>query len=172
MLLVGLLAVTLASPFIVFDKKLSDDTGKVNEPLYELYVVLNLGDTPATNLHIDDAGIPLEQWDYKKSAGNLRWSSLAPGENITHVFKVTPLVPGNLRQGSARLRYVADGEKKVALSSQVIWFDAHSVRSIGAKSNLRPYSAVVGFAFASIFLPYLIWRIQKPSGEAPKLKTT
>jgi hypothetical protein len=69
--------------------------------------------------------------------------------NITHIFQITPLIAGHLRQGAARLRYIADGEKKVALSSQVHWFDSRSVRSIGAKSNLRSYSSVVGFAIGS-----------------------
>jgi hypothetical protein len=162
-------ASVLSSPFILFDKKTSDDSGKVGESLHGVYTIVNLGDSPATNLHVDDAGIPLEQWDFPKSAGNIRWSSIAPGENITHVFKLTPLVAGTLRQGSSRLRYVADGEKKIALSSQVLWFEARSVRSIGAKSNLRDYLIVVAFAVASVFLPFVIWRFKKPAAvQKPK----
>jgi hypothetical protein len=166
-----LLGAACASPFILFDKKTSDDFGKVNEPIHGIYTIVNLGDSPATSLHIDDAGIPLEQWEFPKSAGNLRWSTLGPGENITHIFKLVPLVAGSIRQGASRLRYVADGEKKIALSSQVIWFEARSVRSIGAKSNLRGYSIVIGCAIGSVFLPFLIWRIQKPRASAHKPKT-
>jgi hypothetical protein len=168
MLAALLLASGAASAFVVFDKKVSDDAGKVNEPLHEIYRIINLGDSPATALRIDDAGIPLEQWAFPRSAGNLRWAALAPGENITHIFRITPLIPGHLRQGPARLRYVADGEKRIALSSQVLWFESRAVRSIGAKSNLRSYSAVVGFALGAVLLPYLVWRLKRAAPSVVK----
>jgi hypothetical protein len=128
-----------------------------------IFTVLNLGDAPATNLHIDDLGIPLEQWNFPKSASDLRWSTLAPGSNLTHVFQAKPRIAGSLRQASARLRYVFDGEKKIVMSSQVFWFESRSTRSIGAKSNLSGYALVVGLAFGSVILPFAIWWTQKPT---------
>jgi uncharacterized repeat protein (TIGR01451 family) len=164
MLSIFVLHVATAIPFIVFDKKLSDDTAKVGDTVHMILTVLNLGDAAASNLHIDDVGIPLEQWNFRKSAGDLRWSSLEPGANISHVFHVTPKIAGNLRQASARLRYVSDGEKKIVMSSQVFWFESRSTRSIGAKSNLSGYAIVVGLAFASVSFPFAIWWTQKPIG--------
>jgi hypothetical protein len=68
-MLVGwFLSAVAATPFILFDKKTSDDFGKVGDPIHGIYKIVNLGDTPATNLHIDDAGVPLEQWEFPKSA--------------------------------------------------------------------------------------------------------
>jgi hypothetical protein len=161
-----LLHVVTSAPFIVFDKKLGTETAKVGEPVHAIFTVLNLGDAPALNLHIDDAGIPPEHWNFPKSAGDLRWSTLAPGSNITHVFTVIPRIAGNIRQASARLRYVSDSEKKIVMSSQIFWFDARSTRSIGAKSNLSGYALVVGIAFGSVILPLAFWWTQKPAAAA------
>jgi hypothetical protein len=166
MLSIFVLHVAAAAPFIVFDKKLSEDTGKVGNPLHMTFTVLNLGDASASNLHVDDAGIPLEQWNFPKSASDLRWTILEPGANITHVFHVRPRIAGNLRQTSARLRYVSDGEKKIVMSSQVFWFESRSTRSIGAKSNLSGYALVVGLAFGSVILPFVMWWTQKPPAAA------
>lgn len=158
-----------SAPFIIFDKKIAEDTGKVNDPVHVTYRIINLGDSPATNLHIDDNGIPLEQWEYPECSNNLRWNSLAPGQNITHIFQVRPLVAGNLRMGTSRLRYNADGQKKIALSTQVFWFEARSTRSIGAKDNLVGYLITIAISAAAIFVPLLIWLFVKPkSGAKPK----
>ena len=168
MLALLLLSAARATPFILFDKKLSEENGKVGEPVHVVYQIVNLGDSPATDLHIDDSGIPLEQWEFPKSANNLRWSVLAPGANITHVFKATPLVAGNLRMGPSRLRFMTEGQKRIALSSQLFWFDARSTRSIGAKSNLVGYAIVIGASLASIFIPFFIWTATKVSPKQKK----
>ena len=115
------------SPFLVFDKKIIESDGKVNNPVHVLYRIFNLGDSPATNLHIDDSGIPLEQWDFPAAANDLRWNSIGPGENISHIFEAKPLI------------------------------DSKSTRSIGAKGNLKGYLLVLAVAAASVFLPLLIW---------------
>jgi hypothetical protein len=173
MLSIFLLRLISSSPFILFDKKVEDNEGRVGEPLHVTFAILNLGDSLATNLHIDDAGIPLEQWEVPRSASDLRWSSLAPGSNVTHVFAVVPRIAGHLRQGSARLRYVAEGEKKIAMSSQLFWFESRSTRSIGAKANLSGYALVVGLAFGSVLLPFALWWTQKPApAPVAKPKTT
>ncbi|OHT06282.1 hypothetical protein TRFO_25692 [Tritrichomonas foetus] len=163
-----LIGFATCSPFIVFDKKILADEGKVNDPVHVIYRISNLGDTPATDLHIDDTGIPLEQWDFPKSANNLRWASIAPGQNITHIFEATPLIAGNLRMGASRLRFMADGQKKIALSSQAFWFEAKSTRSIGAKSNFASYAITVTASLLSIFVPFAIWFFTKPAVVKPK----
>lgn len=172
MLLISFFLASFAqcSPFIVFDKKIIESDGKVNDPVHVLYRIFNLGDSPATELRIDDSGIPLEQWDFPPSANELRWNSIGPGENITHIFEVKPLTSGSLRMGSSRLRYHADGQNKIALSTQVFWFDAKSTRSIGAKGNIQGYLLVVGVAAASVFLPLLIWLFTRTT-KAPAQKT-
>ena len=159
------------SPFLVFDKKIIESDGKVNNPVHVLYRIFNLGDSPATNLHIDDSGIPLEQWDFPAAANDLRWNSIGPGENISHIFEVKPLISGSLRMGSSRLRYHADGQNKIALSTQVFWFDSKSTRSIGAKGNMKGYLLVLAVSAASIFLPLLIWLITRNTKTAQKTKT-
>jgi hypothetical protein len=151
-----------ASSFILFDKRLTADAGKVGVPLHAILSIHNLGDSPARNLHVDDAGIPLEQWHYPRSADDIRWSVLPPRANVTHIFAVRPAVAGGLRQGAARLRYVADGQKRIAMSSQVVWFEARAARSIGAGANLGAYAVVIGLALASVFIPFCIWRTQTP----------
>ena len=160
-----------SAPFIVFDKKISETESKVNEKVHVLYRIFNLGDSTATDLHIDDSGIPLEQWEFPASASDLRWDSLAPGENITHIFEATPLTAGNLRMGSSRLRYHAEGQNKIALSTQVFWFESRSTRSIGAKGNIQGYFFVVGIAAASVFVPLLLWFLTKSSAPVQKSKT-
>jgi hypothetical protein len=154
-----------ASSFILFDKRLAADTGRVASSLHMIMRIHNVGDSPAVNLHVDDAGIPLEQWHYPQSANDLRWSSLPPRANVTAVFPVRPAVAGNLRQGPARLRYVADGQKKIALSSQVFWFEAGATSSIGANANLTGYAIVIGLAFASVFVPFCFWWTQRPRAK-------
>jgi len=170
MLSLALLGAVNAGPFIVFDKKVTDESGKVGRPVHVFYQLFNVGDSAATDLRIDDSGIPLEQWEFSKSASNLRWNSLAPGQNITHIFEVTPLVSGSLRMGASRLRYMADGQKKIALSSQVFWFEAKSTRSIGAKGNIRGYGIVVGAALVSVFVPFLLWRLTATPAPLEKRK--
>lgn len=168
MLALFLVGTAYAAPFILFDKKVSEESGKVGEPVHVIYQIVNLGDTPATDLHIDDSGIPLEQWDFPKSVNNLRWSSLAPGQNVTHIFEATPLVPGNLRMGASRLRFMTEGQKRIALSSQQFWFDSRATRSIGAKSNLIGYAIVVGASLASIFIPFVLWTATRVSAKPKK----
>lgn len=163
-----LLHAASATPFILFDKKLSDENGKVGEPVHVIYQIHNLGDAPASDLHIDDSGIPLEQWDFPQSANNLRWNVIEPGQNITHIFEATPRVAGNLRMGSSRLRFVTDGQKKIALSSQLFWFDSKSTRSIGAKSNLIGYAIVVAASVSSILVPFFVWSLTKVSAKPKK----
>jgi len=170
MLSVFLLQLVASAPYVLFDKKVSEEYGKVGNPVHVTYRVLNLGDSAVTNLHIDDAGIPLEQWQFPKSAGDLRWSSLEAHSNVTHVFLAVPRIAGNLRQGSARLRYVSDGEKKIALSSNVLWFESRSTRTFGAKDNLLRYGIVLGLAFASVLIPFGIWWLQKPAAPVAKPK--
>jgi hypothetical protein len=169
-MLAVLFGLVSSSAFILFDKKVTEDQGKVGEPVHVVYRIFNLGDGPADSLRIDDSGIPLDQWDFPKSASSLRWATLAPGQNLTYVFTVKPLIAGNLRMGSSRLRYLSDGEKKVALSSQLFWFEARSTRSIGAKANLLAYFVVVGVAFLSIFVPFILWMLtrQTPVVKAAK----
>lgn len=154
---------TQSAPFIIFDKKIVEESSKVNEPVHVMYRILNLGDSPAMNLHIDDNGIPLEQWDFPEPSNNLRWNTIAPGQNITHIFKVRPVISGNLRMGSSRLRYTADGQKKIALSTQIFWFESRSTHSIGAKDNLQGYLITVSISALAIFVPLFVWLIVKPS---------
>ena len=168
MLALLLFSAVNATPFILFDKKLSEENGKVGEPVHVIYEIHNMGDSAASDLHIDDSGIPLEQWDFPKSANNLRWNLLEPGQNISHVFEATPRVAGNLRMGPSRLRFMTEGQKKIALSSQLFWFDAKSTRSIGAKSNLLGYGIVGAAAAASILVPFILWKATKVSPKAKK----
>jgi hypothetical protein len=165
-----LLGLVSSSAFILFDKKVTEEHGKVGEPVHVVYRIFNLGDGPADNLHIDDSGIPLEQWEFPKSANNLRWTVLEPGRNVTYVFSAKPLTAGNLRMGASRLRYLSEGQKRIALSSQLFWFEARSTRSIGAKANLLGYSLVVGVAFLSIFVPFIFWILtrRKPVAKISK----
>ena len=163
-----LLAFSQAVPFLLFDKSVVEEGGKVGEPVHVMYHIFNLGDTPATNLHIDDSGIPLEQWEFPKSANNLRWNAIGPGENLTHIFEAVPLVPGNLRMGASRLRFMTEGQKKIALSSQLFWFESKSTRSIGAKSNLPGYALVLGSSLASIFVPLVLWKMTAVKTPAKK----
>ena len=63
---------------------------------------------------------------------------------------------------------MTEGQKKIALSSQLFWFDAKSTRSIGAKSNLLGYGIVVAAAAASILVPFILWKATKVSPKAKK----
>ncbi|KAH0791607.1 translocon-associated protein subunit beta [Histomonas meleagridis] len=166
----GFLLACLASsaPFIMFDKKVTDDEGRIGEPVHVLYNIYNLGDTEITDLHIDDSGITRDQWDFPKSANNLRWNVLEPGKNISYVFTIKPIISGNLRLGSSRLRYVADGQKRIAFSSQLFWFNSKSTHSIGAKSNLIGYGITILAALASVFIPYFLWMMNKNEVDVPK----
>ncbi|KAH0793600.1 translocon-associated protein subunit beta [Histomonas meleagridis] len=159
---------SFSTPFIMFDKKVSDDEGRVGEPVYVIYNIYNLGDTPITDLHIDDSGLIIDQWDFPKSASNLRWNVLEPGKNLSYVFTAKPLITGNLRMSSSRLRYVADGQKKIALSSQLFWFNSKSTHSIGAKANLLGYGITILIALGSILIPFFLWNLNKNTIEVPK----
>ena len=150
-----------SAPFIMFDKKVAVEEGRIGEPVHVLYNIYNLGDTAITDLHIDDSGITRDQWEFPKSANNLRWNILEPGKNISYVFTIKPIIAGNLRLGSSRLRYVADGQKKIAFSSQLFWFNSRSTHSIGAKSNLIGYAITLLAALVSIFVPFLLWMLNK-----------
>lgn len=164
-------ALVCAEPFIVFDKVIAEEDAKVNSPVHVIYRILNTGDSVATNLNIDDAGIPREQWEYPTEADHLKWSQLAPGENITHIFEAVPLIAGSLRMSASRLHYVADGQKKLAFSSQLFWFEAKSTRSIGAKSNLLAYGCIIGASVVLIFVPLLLWFIVKPATKPAQAKS-
>ena len=43
MLALLLLSAARATPFILFDKKLSEENGKVGEPVHVVYQIVNLG---------------------------------------------------------------------------------------------------------------------------------
>ena len=159
-----------SSSFVMFDKKVLSDDGKIGEPVHVLYSIYNLGDSDITDLHIDDSGITRDQWEFPKSAGNLRWSVLEAGKNLTYVFTVKPIASGNLRMGPSRLNFIADGQKKIAMSSSLFWFDSKSTRSIGAKSNLIGYAITTLAGLASIFVPYFIWLLSKNSDKMEQKK--
>jgi hypothetical protein len=164
------LCLTASAPFIVFDKSTDDTSGKVGDPVTVLYTISNFGDVAVSDLHVDDSGIPLEQWRFPKSASGVRWSSLPPGANVTYAFEATPLIQGHLRMDSSRLRYLSEGEKKLAFSAKVIFFYAKASRSIGAKDNLWSYGIVVGASLASILVPFVIWLITRPKSAPVKVK--
>ena len=151
----------LSSPFVMFDKKITAEEGKVGDPIHVIYNIYNLGDSPITDLHIDDSGITRDQWDFPKSASNLRWNVLEPGKNISYIFTIKPIMTGNLRMSSSRLRYISDGQKKIAFSTQLFWFNSKSVHSIGAKGNLIGYAITLAAATASILLPFLLWKLNQ-----------
>lgn len=154
----------------MFDKKVLAEDGKINEPVHVLYSIYNLGDSDITDLHIEDSGITRDQWEFPKSAGNLRWSVLEAGKNLSYVFTVKPIVSGNLRMGPSKLNFIADGQKKIAMSSSLFWFDSKSTRSIGAKNNLIGYTLTTFAGLASILVPYLIWGLSKNSDNSSEQK--
>jgi hypothetical protein len=167
-----LLPLGLSRTFVVFDKKLTAMQSKVGDPVTVLYNVYNFGDTRLTDLRVDDSGIPLELWNFPKSANNVRWSALDPGTNLSFAFPATPLIPGMLRMESARLKYLVEGEKRIAYSSKPVYFFSKATRSIGARANLLPYAAVVGASLAAILFPLLLWILTRPKAVAPgKTKT-
>jgi hypothetical protein len=156
---------------VVFDKKVGADQSKVGEPVTVLYNVYNFGDSRLTDLHVDDPGIPLEHWNFPKSAKDVRWSALEAGANLSFAFTATPLIPGMLRMDPARLRFMAEGEKKVAYSTRPVYFFSKGTRSIGAKENLLSYGAVIGASLASVVLPFLAWLLARPAAASSKPKT-
>lgn len=152
-----------SAPFLLFDKKVEREEAKVGAPIHVTYTIANLGDSPATDLSIEDCAIPIQQWEVPSAASNLKWNEIQPGEVITHVFTVKPLIEGSLHMESTRLDYLADGSKKIAISSQVYFFEASSTRSIGSAANLKNYTFVLLAAFATIVLPFLLWILVKPT---------
>ena len=174
MLLLSFLFACFAScddaPFLIFDKKVVEEYGKVNEPVHLMYQIFNTGSAAATDIHVDDAGIPLEQWEFNEAASNLRWDTIEAGQNVTHVFEVKPLVTGNLRMTPSRLTYFFNGQKKIILSAPIFWWESRSSRSIGAKGNLQGYALTIVISLALIFIPYLMWILNKtkPAAQKPK----
>jgi len=163
--------VCYSSAFIVFDKKVVEMEGKVGENVNVVYNILNLGDSSAQDLFIEDSGIPRDQWTFNNDVSELRWGQIGAGENVTHVFQVQPRVSGNLRMGSSKLVYHESGVKKICLSSSTFWFESKVSRSIGAKSNLVGYSIFIFASFLMIFVPFLIWYMGKgKSSEETKVK--
>ena len=166
-----LVTLTSSSPYIMFDKKVTEMDGKIGQDVNVIYTILNIGDSPATDLQITDSGIPRDQWEFTSDAADLKWSNLMPGENITHVFTVKPRISGNLRMGSSQLIYRDASEKKIAQSTSTFWFESRSSRSIGAKSNLGGYLLFIVASFIMIFIPFLIWfTSRKPISAEPKVK--
>lgn len=157
-----------SAPFLLFDKKVEKENVKIGIPVHVTYTITNLGDKAATDLSIQDSAFPAENWDVPSAASNLKWNIIEPGQTITHIFQVRPLVEGQLRVGSTRLDYVADGNEKIALSTQIFFFESLPTRSIGASSNLLNYTIVISIAFALIIIPFLLWILVKPKGKKTK----
>ena len=160
----------ISTSFVVFDKKIASDEGIVGDSVHVFYNIYNLGDKAITDLHIDDSGITRDQWEFPKSASNLRWDRLEAGQNITYAFTVKPIVSGNLRMGPSRMRYIAEGQKKIAMSSQTFWFDAKSTRSIGAKNNLLGYGITMAAGLLAILVPFMIWKLTTKDAKEIKPK--
>jgi hypothetical protein len=160
-----------STPFIVFDKHIDETSGNVGAPITVRYAIHNYADSPISDLHLDDSGLPLEQWRFPKSASAVRWNSLPPGANVTYAFEAVPLIAGNLRMDASRLRYLSEGEKQLAFSAKVLFFLAKASMSIGAKDNLWSYGLVVVVALGAILLPLLIWLGTKPTVVPVKAKT-
>ena len=164
---------TKAAPFILFDKRLIASeyfTVKVDTPIDVFYTIANLGDSDATNLFVRDHGIPRDQFEVPEAASNLQWKVLKPGENITHVFQVKALKPGNIHMTQSELVYYDGAEQNRALSSSVFWIEATGSRSIGAKTNFKGYLIFLIAAAAAVAGPLLLWLPTSKKVE-PKVKT-
>ena len=161
---------TQSSPYIVFDKHIHGGLeGKVGTPVDVFYTIANLGESEATTLSIIDHGIPRDMFKVSSDAAPLTWKSLPAGQNITHSFRVTPLVAGNLRMNPSQLVYFDGAEKLSAASTSTFWFEATNVRSIGARTNMKGYFLTVGVSIAAIAVPFLLWFGSR--GAAEKVKT-
>ena len=148
---------TKSAPFILFDKKLDADSAKVGSPIHLIYNIQNFGDEPATDLVIDDNAIPREQFTCSENEKEIRFSELKPGQTITHAIEVTPKIEGTLRMSSSRLSYSYEGQRKIAVSSQIYFFNSESSRQIGAKYNIKGYGLVLAASAVVIFVPFLLW---------------
>ena len=162
---------TQSSPYIVFDKHIHGGLeGKVGTPVDVFYTIANLGESEATTLSIVDHGIPRDMFSVDDSAAPLTWKSLPAGQNITHSFKVTPLVSGNLRMNPSQLIYFDGAEKLKASSTSTFWFECTNARSIGAHTNMKGYAMTIGASVALIAIPFLLWFASR-STEQQKVKT-
>lgn len=159
-----------SSPYIVFDKHIHGGLeGKVGTPVDVFYTIANLGESEATSLSIVDHGIPRDMFQVDNDAAPLTWKSLPAGQNITHSFKVTPLVSGNLRMNPSQLIYFDGAEKLKASSTSTFWFETTNARSIGARTNMKGYFLTIGASVAAIAVPFLLWFSSR--GAAEKVKT-
>ncbi|EAY20637.1 hypothetical protein TVAG_163360 [Trichomonas vaginalis G3] len=150
-----------SAPFIVFDKKLSSVSGKVGEPINCYYVIINQGDSTVTDLSIVENGIPSEAWSFSGDSSILSWKSLKPGENITHIFPITPTKSGNLQIMPSTMIYYDGNEKQKHLSSMIPFIEIKGSRSIGARANLQGYCLFIVAAASSVLVPLLLWWVSR-----------
>lgn len=158
-----------SAPFLVFDKKFASTSGKVGEPMNCYYQILNLGDSSVTDLTVADNGLSPEAWSYNEDSASISWKTLKAGENITHVFPVTPIKAGQFQVFPSTLTYNDGNDKQKITSSRILFVEVKGSRSIGARSNLQGYLLFLVAACASIVIPLGLWWVSR--GNSSKAKT-
>lgn len=125
------------------------------------YRIYNIGSSSALSVVLKDESYPAEQFEFVRGQPTVRWERLSPGNNVTHVVIVRPLVADNFNFTAATVTYKPSetAEEKVSFTS------APGVRIILSgqlfdrqhSPHLLDWAAFALFAAPSILVPFLIW---------------
>jgi len=90
--------------FLVSEKKCIDESVVVGMPTTVNYTVFNLGTGNAFDVFLTD-NINTDTVALLEGEAQYAWPVIAPGQNVTHSIRITPLVPGILHLNPAHVTY-------------------------------------------------------------------
>ena len=110
MLLVALVASVSAADLEVRAKLLASKTVLnqfivQNKDLSIVYKVFNVGSSSAYNVALNDASFPATDFKVVKGQSSVKWNSIPPNGNVTHVLVLQPLKAGSFNFTAAQLSY-------------------------------------------------------------------
>ena len=156
-------------PLLLAHKSLLDAEAVVDSPLTIQVSIFNVGDSAAYDIQLSD-----NQWIQDNAqvlstpthgTVHAAWPILLPGQNVTHIYLVSPLKGGavNLEDTAAVVYYSNTGTAEThtrTLSTEVqgyfsVLYASETERK--AKPHMLEWLIFVGISIASLSLPYFQW---------------
>jgi len=132
-----------------------------NKDLTVLYKIYNVGSNSAYNVALKDVSFPATDFKVVKGQSSVKWSSIPPNGNVTHVLIVQPIRAGYVNFTAAQLSYdITDGgERQAAYTSApgeggiITEIDFNRKHS----PHLVEWAIFAVMCTPSILIPFLLW---------------
>ena len=96
-----------------------------NKDLTVLYKIYNVGSNSAYNVALKDVSFPATDFKVVKGQSSVKWSSIPPNGNVTHVLIVQPIRAGYVNFTAAQLSYdITDGGERQVCVPQRAFFNS------------------------------------------------